>query len=211
MPRMAKSIRPRKKRALRKPRKAYVPRKRLGPNNKIVNVARRQYSGTWTFSTGTFAGFCPSFTWAFNVFPNYNEFQNVFRYYRICAVRVDFIPRWTNAEITTAGGIPTLYIRQGRDSTLATLGGGVYSAGTLNAYMEAPCKRIVLNRPRSYYIKVNTHNDEAIRWKAWFSTQNNVAEPYFGFNAFMVQPGFGTTPLQVDIAYKYYVQFKGIK
>lgn len=195
----------RKRRLIRR-----VPRYRR-PNDQIINVTRRQAAGTWTFSTATFAGFCPGFTFAINALPSFGEFQALYRYYRIRAVSVTFVPKWTNAEITTGGSIPTLYIRKGRDAVLATIGGGTYSQSTLNNYMEAPTKRLYMNRPRTYYIRVNTHNDESPEWNNWYSLQNNVAEPYFGFNAFQHQPGFAVTANAIDIFYKYYMQFKGIK
>lgn len=209
-----RNTRPRRfqRRVRRKTRKVYkrVPRYRR-PNDQIISVTRRQSAGTWTFSNATFAGFCPAFTFAINALPSFGEFQALYRYYRIRAVAVTFVPKWTNAEITTGGAIPTLYIRKGRDNVLATIGGGTYAQSTLNSYMEAPTKRLYMNRPRTFYMRVNTHNDESPEWNNWYSLQNNVAEPYFGFNAFQHQPGFGITANGIDIFYKYYMQFKGIR
>lgn len=177
---------------------------------KVMNFKRSFYSSNWTFSTASTAGFYATITTQLGFVPNSTEWTNLFKQYRIKAMKWTFVPRFDNVPAADSTNAPlgTLYVAQNREAAAVS---GTYSATTLNSLLEKPHKRLIMNGNRSYYMKTNTIVDNEITYNKWLTTAATTVT-YFGFDVYWAFPV--STPItsqSIDLFCTVYLQCKGIK
>lgn len=177
--------------------------------NRIVNATRRHWTGTWSFSTASTAGYCPQYTFQLSNVPQYTDFL-LFKQFRIKAVSVTFVPKYNVSDLSNTKGIPTIFIRTERPGSYTP---GVYNQNNLNVFLNSKTTTLVMDKPRSFYMKVNTISGSGdIEFNRWRGVAQDNTEVYQGFYSWCHVPFQDTTnnAPQFDVFVKYYMQFREI-
>jgi hypothetical protein len=146
----------RKKRTIRKRYKKRSMRMTRAVRPNTLNVKRKFYLASWTWTTTTTNDFWRYQTIIPSNIPNFAEYASVFDTYRINAIKYTYMPRYTDVEAASAGttGTPTAYAHFVVDSDSTILPSGIYGSATLNTLMEnTRCVTRQLNKPFSIYYK----------------------------------------------------------
>lgn len=213
----------RRKRTYRKPRIAR--QLRIASSTNFLNVVRKVNLGpiTHLVSSGWVAY---PYTFKATDLPNYSEYQALFDYYKINAVKLTFIPYFTDADIQ-AQGTTNPYAAQPRLYTIIDRNG--IAGGTIaneDRMLEYANARLVKNplKPFSIYVKrpaVEVAVEGVVAGGAAASTSLNMRSrwldtgvgntPHFGCAVGWIQPGtIGTLSMTYHVVATYYLQFKHI-
>lgn len=140
---------------------------------------------------------------------DYTEFTTLFDSYRLVAVKVKFVPNFSNANITPTANLGIHSIHSVIDQNDSNNPSDVLSMMQYDTY-----KRKRLDRGMTRYLRVatiaNTGGYNAgLDWKRWLNTNYELAE-YNGLKYWFDALEEDTT-LTVDVFATYYIQCKSIK
>lgn len=115
-----------------------VTTRSLMPN--VMNFKRKQYWGVLTPDQATTAGFWKTWYYRLDQMNNYTEITALFDQYKINAIKLTFVPRFTDAPAASNNYTqPRMLICYDKYSTVASSSRaptGTYSSGTLNNFLE---------------------------------------------------------------------------
>lgn len=190
-------------------------------------IKRTTYGGNWNMSTVSTSGFWRYLTYSLSGMNNYTEFTNVFDEYKLCAIKVKFIPRYDNfaGSNTTDVVQPNVtnqtgnYITTYIDTDPGMVPSGTYTSATFNTFIENCNGRFKMRqalRPFSVYFKPKIPKDiggtsTAVQRPCWLSTASPTIT-HSGAHVFMHDVNFvGSSGQSYDMFVTYYVQFRGLK
>lgn len=202
-------------------RKPRIPRS-IVPSK--VMVKRTRYQETWSFGTTTTNDFWRYYQWNSFNFNNFSEFGNVFDEYKLCALKYTFRPAYDTVDVsTTSGPSPTsaeAYAHFFVDPSSTVIPTGVYSASTLNTFLENDrVKTRSLTRPFSIYFRPkmsDTLFGGSTTSRAISSTYvktANTGVDFRGFHIYLQQNNFSTanTAIKLDVFITAYMMFRNLK
>lgn len=163
MPRITSYYRKRKgssrgERKVKKPRKLMQMSK--VPSMPVYRFNRRWYANTYTWNTAAVTGFWNVLQMAFNQIPSNAEYSALFYEYKINAITVTFVPRYTSTDQTSAStgsASPMLHWKVETPQFLAPV--GAYNSSTLNAYLDTGATSQVFDKPISVTFKPTIATD----------------------------------------------------
>lgn len=173
-------------------------------------------NGTWTYTSMTFK---------LSDLVNYTEFTSLFNEYKIAAVKVTFLPRWTNNDVANSvltgtgaafGSNPLIWTMADRDGTT--------TISSQSNVMQNSRARMVRHpfRPFSVYVRpkvqVEVANDplgvtyaSAMPRMGWLDTQNaNIQHSGVQIAGYIPYSASAASGINVtfDVFAKFYMQFK---
>lgn len=199
--------------------RSYKPRSRTGS---IVRMKKTCYTGAWSFSTASTAGF-----WRYNTYTATNSIQNfaeiaaLFDEYKINAIKVTYRPRYDDVTISDANsGQPQAYAHVIVDPSSTALPSGVYGATTLNTLLENDnVKTFTLNKPFSVYFKPKVQDQlfgggtsSRVLTPTFMKTSENSID-HRGFHMYIQQNNFSNTSTGIilDTFVTVYMQCRNLK
>lgn len=162
------------------------------------------YNGAWTMSTAATSGFWRYETFSAGNINNFAELAQVFDEYKINGIKVTYRPRYDNIDgNTAAAGLvqTTAHVVIDPDTTNTTPS-GVYSAATLNGFLEQgdKVKSYTLNKPFSIYFKPKqllSTPTGSIGSRPRFNKTTDTAVNYRGYHIFLAQNNMVSSNNQV--------------
>lgn len=217
--RTARTARPARP-ARRVMRKASV---RAPPRTAQLSYVRKFYGGNWQPNTATTTGFWQQYNLSLGSLPNVSEFVNLFDQYKINAIKLQFMPRYSNFDgaNTTDTTLPGITNQNGNnlhvcyDIQSTTDRVGAYGPATLNAFMEqGRIKSYTGVKPVVIYYKpciVTENVAKKFKGPAWLPTLDTSVQ-HIGPQIFHQDSSMtGTFGQSYDIFITMYCQFKNTK
>lgn len=184
-------------------------------------VKRKVRLQTWLFSAATTDGFWRYYTIAVNSLPGISDYLNTFEEYKICALKYEFIPQYTQVTYNDTGSVtqPAYTLWLAADPRTSTINPtGTYSTGTFNNFLQE-CNTArtfkqgrtgtVFYRPTIAESLAGTTTDKFIK-APWLRSTNSAAL-HFGHHAFIQAHNFAAPDLDIEVYVTMYVKFRGAK
>lgn len=203
----------RRRRVLRRPRR-YIRRSRLPRSlpyrrQKIHNF-KRHFVTTWTLASAAVT----TNQWAFMLgsLPNYTDFTNLFDQYRMKAVSMSIIPRFSEVDQTTRTDTQLYSVIDRNDST---------ALASVNEALEyESCKHTKISKTHRRYFKLNTLSDVgssagggtgfiATKFSPWINSANTNIWHY-GCKTIADATGIGANCV-MDVYFTVYIQCRNVK
>ena len=145
--------------------------------------------------------------------PSYTEFQNLFDYYRINAVKITFMPPYNVQSMSDIAGAPGSMLPIVHSAPIYDDTGS--PSGPSDLCQRSGYRRQILKRPLSFFVKPalllsgDDNQFDVTFWKRWIKTSNPIVN-YFGYLFWIENANIGSE-VDCQVYVKYYMQFKGIK
>lgn len=157
------------------------------------------------------AGVASELTFKLSDLPDYTDFQSLFDQYRIKAVKIQFVPNFTNSPMTASvNSIGMHSIHSAIDHNSSTDPPAVLDLMQIDTY-----KRTRLDRGLKRYFKVNTIDSWGATtnvetgWNKWLSTENGSAVEYYGLR-YVIDALEEDVSCTLDVFATYYFQCKSV-
>jgi len=186
-------------------KKKYLPRRSI--TNKIYQFKRTFESSSITVAP---AGFAQSvYSWSLGNLPNVTDFTNLFDMYRICGIKIRFVPVYDAALSSAINKFSIFTVIDYNDLNSITQAEAEEYQNMQQSYSTRVHKRYFKPRIAISQQDVSSTNFISSYKCPWISTQNtNIAH---GFLKYVTDTNTGSAAFTFNVYSTLYVQFKNVK